>query len=86
MQIVGQNQPGEPYHGQMASGAEELHANIHQASQSDTVRVELEVAAAEEELVTDSGTGVVVGYAFQPAAMELQSTRIPERSKKLCEK
>jgi hypothetical protein len=81
MQMGGRNQPGEPYHGQMASGAEVLHANMHQASQSDTVRVELEVAAAEEGLAMDSGAGAAVGYASQPAAVELQSTRIPERSK-----
>lgn len=70
----------------MASGAEVLHANMHQASESDTVRVELEVATAEEGLATDSATGVAVGYAVQPAVMELQSKRIPDRSKQLCEK
>ena len=61
MQIVSQNQPGEPYHGQMTSEAEVLHANIHQVSQSDTVSVELEVAAAEEGLAIDAGAGVAVG-------------------------
>jgi hypothetical protein len=70
----------------MASGAEVLHANMHQVSQSDAVSVELEVATAEEGLAIDTGTGVAFGNAVQPAVMELQSKRISERSKKLSDK
>jgi hypothetical protein len=81
MQRLGQDQQGEPHHGQMASGAEVLHENMHQVSWSDTVRVELDVAAAEEGLATDSGTGAAVGHTVQPAAVELQSQRLPKRSK-----